>query len=77
MEGDTGKAVQDMMALLSGQNVPTEAVASAGGNTASAENAEGRGPAPAAKRKPGFPRRSVPAPRRYTRPIPFCLKCCL
>ena len=46
MEGDTGKAVQDMMALLSGQNVPTEAAASAGGNTASAENAEGRGPAP-------------------------------
>lgn len=46
MEGDTGKAVQDMMALLSGQNVPTEAVASAGGNTGSAENAEGRGPAP-------------------------------
>ena len=48
MEGDTGKAVQDMMALLSGQNVPTEAVASAGGNTGSAENAEGRGPAPEA-----------------------------
>lgn len=46
MEGDTGKAVQDMMALLSGQNVPTEAAASAGGNTGSAENAEGRGPAP-------------------------------
>ena len=46
MEGDTGKAVQDMMALLSGQNVPTEAAASAGGNTASAENAEGRGPEP-------------------------------
>ena len=46
MEGDTGKAVQDMMALLSGQNVPTEAAASTGGNTASAENAEGRGPAP-------------------------------
>ncbi len=46
MEGDTGKAVQDVMALLSGQNVPTEAAASAGGNTASAENAEGRGPAP-------------------------------
>ena len=46
MEGDTGKAVQDVMALLSGQNVPTEAVASAGGNTASAENAEGRGPEP-------------------------------
>ena len=45
MEGDTGKAVQDMMALLSGQNVPTEAAASAGGNTGSAENAEGRGPA--------------------------------
>ena len=48
MEGDTGKAVQDMMALLSGQNVPTEAAASAGGNTASAENAEGRGPVPEA-----------------------------
>ena len=46
MEGDTGKAVQDVMALLSGQNVPTEAAASAGGNTASAENAEGRGPEP-------------------------------
>ena len=46
MEGDTGKAVQDVMALLSGQNVPTEAAVSAGGNTASAENAEGRGPAP-------------------------------
>ncbi|WP_347281592.1 hypothetical protein [uncultured Alistipes sp.] len=48
MEGDTGKAVQDMMALLSGQNVPTEAAASAGGNTGSAENAEGRGPVPEA-----------------------------
>ncbi len=46
MEGDTGKAVQDVMALLSGQNVPTEAAVSAGGNTASAENAEGRGPEP-------------------------------
>ncbi len=46
MEGDTGKAVQDVMALLSGQNVPTEAGVSAGGNTASAENAEGRGPEP-------------------------------
>ena len=46
MEGDTGKAVQDVMALLSGQNVPTEPAVSAGGNTASAENAEGRGPEP-------------------------------
>ena len=46
MEGDTGKAVQDVMALLSGQNGPTEPAVSAGGNTASAENAEGRGPEP-------------------------------
>ncbi len=40
MEGDTGKAVQDMMALLGGQNVTVETAASFGGNTGNSGSAE-------------------------------------
>lgn len=43
MEEDTGKAVQNMMALLDGQNVSAEAAASSGGTAGSVENTRTRG----------------------------------